>query len=145
MEIMIRPVRESDCASVTAIWRDVLDIRDATEENVSAVYARMAQDDNYVTFVADADGKAVGLVTAVKVLAVGHPGGYVKMNGLGVLPEYRRRGIGRMLMERVEKWAVERGAPYIGLASGIGRTEAHEFYERLGYNKTSYWFRKRLK
>jgi GNAT superfamily N-acetyltransferase len=66
------------------------------------------------------------------------------MNGLGVLPEFQRHGIGRMLMERVEKLAKERGADAIGLASGIRRTGAHEFYERIGYNKTSYWFRKRI-
>ena len=66
------------------------------------------------------------------------------MNGIGVLPEYRRRGIGKMLMDRVEKMAVETGAPYIGLASGLGRTEAHAFYRSLGYRETSFWFRKNL-
>ncbi len=142
--ISVRRVTKSDYAAVAAIWRDVLDIHNATEEHVTAVYEQMAPDDCYCTFVADADGKIVGLAAAVKVLAIGHPGGYVKMNGLGVLPEYRHRGIGRQLMDQVERWAVEQGAPYIGLASGIRREGAHDFYEHLGYRKTSYWFRKNL-
>ncbi len=51
-------------------------------------------------------------------MAIGYPNGYIKMNGLGALPEYRRHGIGRMLMERAEKLAAESGADAIGLASG---------------------------
>ena len=127
MQVTIRPIQESDYAAVSAIWRDVLDIYNATEQSV-----------------AETDGKVAGLVTVVKVLAIGHPGGYIKMNGLGVLPEYRRLGIGKMLMDRVEQLALQEGAPYIGLASGIRRTEAHAFYERLGFQKTSFWFRKNL-
>ena len=144
MQVTIRPIQESDYAAAAAIWRDTLDIRNATEQSISDIYHQMAQDHHYHTFVAETDGTVVGLVTAVKVLAVGHPGGYIKMNGLGVLPEYRRRGIGKMLMTRVEQLAVQEGAPYIGLASGIRRADAHAFYERLGFRKTSFWFRKNL-
>ena len=140
----VRPMTKSDCSAVAAIWRDVLDIPNASEAHVAGIYEQMAPDDRYCTFVADVDGKVVGLAAAVKVLAIGHPGGYVKMNGLGVLPEYRRRGIGKQLMNRVERWAVEQGAPYVGLASGIRRKDAHDFYAHLGYQMTSYWFRKRL-
>ena len=144
MTIVIRKIRQSDYAAVAVIWREVLDIRNATDEHVTETYEAMRDDDCYVTFVAEADGSIVGLATAVKVLAIGHPGGYVKMNGIGVLPEYRRQGIGKRLMEQVEQFAVEQGAPYVGLASGINRVEAHAFYGNSGYQKTSFWFRKSL-
>ena len=145
MEITVRPIQKSDYPAAAAIWRDVLDIINATDESVAETYEQMARDENYATFVAKAQGKVVGLVTAVKVLAVGHPGGYVKMNGLGVIGEYRHQGIGKLLMDRVEEWAVKQGAPYVGLASGIRRTDAHAFYEHIGYQKTSFWFRKNIK
>ncbi len=144
MEIVIRKIGQHDYAAVAAIWREVLDIRNATVEHVTETYEAMRHDDGYVTYVAEADGKIVGLVTAVKVLAIGHPGGYVKMNGIGVLPGYRHQGIGKELMEHVERFAIENGAPYVGLASGISRVEAHAFYGNSGYQKTSYWFRKNL-
>ena len=89
-------------------------------------------------------GEVVGLVTTVFSYAVGHPNGYVKINGLGVRQEYRRKGIGKALLEAAERVAIDSGAPYIGLASGFAREEAHAFYEHNGYQKTSYWFRKRL-
>ena len=144
MKTVIRKIRQRDYRAVAVLWREVLDIRNATDENVTETYETMKHDDRYVTFVAEADGKIVGLATAVNVLAIGHPGGYVKMNGIGVLPEYRHQGIGKTLMEHIEQFAVEQGAPYVGLASGINRAEAHAFYGNIGYQKTSYWFRKSL-
>ncbi len=144
MNIVIRRIRPCDYAAVAVIWREVLDIRNATDEHVTGTYEAMRDDARYATFVAEANGRIVGLAAAVKVLAIGHPGGYVKMNGIGVLPEYRRHGIGKKLMEQVERFAVEQGAPYVGLASGISRAEAHAFYESAGYQKTSFWFRKSL-
>lgn len=141
MSVEIRKIRESDYEAVMHIWNDVLDVP-VTYETLCETYSIMDTDGRYCTFVADIDGIIAGLVTAVHVLAIGHPGGYIKMNGLGVLPEYRGQGLGRMLLEEVERFAVERGAPYVGLASGLRRTDAHEFYEHLGYQKNSYWFRK---
>jgi GNAT superfamily N-acetyltransferase len=104
----------------------------------------MSEDDRYSTFVAEDDGRIVGLVTIVTAMAIGHPNGYTKINGLGVLPEYRYKGIGGMLLKRAEELAIENGTRYIGLASGFNRKEAHAFYEHMGYRKTSYWFRKSL-
>ena len=95
MKIVIRKISQSDVQAAAAIWREVLDVRNATDEIVAETYSVMEQDDRYVTFVAEADGKIAGLAAAVKVLAIGHPGGYVKMNGIGVLPEYRGQGIGK--------------------------------------------------
>ncbi len=144
MKIVIRKIRPCDYAAVAVIWQEVLDIRNATDEHVTETYEAMRDDDRYITFVAEADGMIVGLAAAVKVLAIGHPGGYVKMNGIGVLPEYRHQGIGKKLMEQVEQFALEQDAPYVGLASGISRVEAHAFYGNAGYQKTSFWFRKSL-
>ena len=50
-----------------------------------------------------------------------------------------------MLLEKAEEIAEENGTGYLGLASGLQRETAHAFYEHMGYKKTSYWFRKRLK
>lgn len=142
MQILIREIEPKDYPAVGAIWRDVLDISSATDENVKTTYEQMQSDDRYHTFVAEVDGVVAGLTTTVHALAIGYPNGYIKMNGLAVLPAYQRCGLGRLLMERVEKLAQEQGASAVGLASGFQRTGAHQFYERLGYQKLSYWFRK---
>lgn len=144
MSIVIREIESKDYVSAAAIWRDVLGFSAATDENVTKTYERMKGDSRYCTFVADINGNVVGFATTVESLAIDHPNGYIKMNGLAVLPEYQHRGIGKALMERVEELAKERGASAVGLASGFQRTGAHEFYERLGYRKTSFYFRKNI-
>jgi GNAT superfamily N-acetyltransferase len=142
-EVIIREIRENDYLSVAKIWRDVLDIP-VTDDDLIHTYESMKEDKRYTTYVAESDGTVVGLVTMVTALAIGHPDGYTKINGLGVLPEYRNMGIGRMLLEQAEKVAVQNGTRYLGLASGLMREDAHRFYEHMGYVKTSYWFRKRV-
>lgn len=144
MDIVIREIESKDYSSVAAIWRDVLDYLSVTDKMVTEIHEKMKKDSRYSTFVADADSAVVGFVTTAETLAVGYPNGYMKVNGLAVLPEFQRRGIGKMLMECVEKQANERNLSMIGLASGFQRTDAHEFYEHLGYQKLSFWFRKKV-
>ena len=139
--VLIRKIREEDYEAAAAIWREVLDVP-VSNEDLAQIYRKMAEDDRCFTYVAEADEKIVGLVTGVCVPAVPFPNGYIKMNGLGVIPGYRHKGIGRKLLTQVEKEAAKREVTRIGLATGMGRTEAHAFYESMGYRKTSFWYRK---
>ena len=66
--------------------------------------------------------------------------------GLAVSSEYRRKGIGKALMDRAEKWAMENGISVMRLNSGSSRIEAHEFYRSLdyGFEKEQIRFIKKL-
>jgi GNAT superfamily N-acetyltransferase len=59
----------------------------------------------------------------------------------------RRAGLGRSLMNAAEEWTKERGFATVALTSHIARSNAHAFYERLGYRieATSYLMRKALR
>lgn len=142
--VLIREMESKDYRSVAEIWRNFFDSESVTDESVVQVCEKMKNDSRYRTFVADMNGRVIGFVTTVEALAINMPNGYMKINGLAVLPEYQQRGIGKKLMERVEKLAGERNISLIGLASGFQRKRAHEFYEHLGYQKSSFWFRKRI-
>lgn len=144
MDVIIREIERKDYISVAIIWRDVLGFLSVTDEDAVKTYEKMKGDNRYCTFVAEVNGNVVGLVTTAETLAIDYPNGYIKVNGLAVLPEFQHCGIGKMLMERVETLAGERNISLIGLASGFQRTNAHEFYEHLGYQKLSFWFRKRI-
>ena len=58
-------------------------------------------------------------------------------------PDWRRRGVGRLLMDALEAWGHERGCSYAMLVSGPARREAHAFYAALGYEPCA-GFKKRL-
>jgi len=48
---------------------------------------------------------------------------------------YRRHGIGRKLFDKVETLCIDHACSAIELTSADYRTEAHEFYNRLGFTK----------
>lgn len=53
--------------------------------------------------------------------------------GIAVSHDYKRKGIGKALLQQVEHWARKTGASGIRLVSGAARTEAHAFYRRCGF------------
>ncbi len=141
-EVLIRDLERRDYISLAAVWREAF--VPLTDEALITACKKMEGDSRYRIFVAETDGRVVGFVTTVEALAINLPDGYIQVNSLAVLPEFRHCGIGKMLMNRVEELARERGSSLVELASGFQRTEAHEFYERLGYQKTSFRFSKRM-
>lgn len=56
---------------------------------------------------------------------------------LYVMPEHRRRGIGKALMRYVEDWAVSRGDRQIGLQVFQANQPALNLYQQLGYQTQS--------
>lgn len=57
---------------------------------------------------------------------------------LMVREDRRRNGIGRMLVERFERWTRERGERLVGLAT----RRAAAFYAAIGYEESAAYFRK---
>jgi GNAT superfamily N-acetyltransferase len=48
--------------------------------------------------------------------------------------KYRRKGIGKKIMEMAINYAKEENCYKVVLQSGIKRTTAHKFYEAIGFN-----------
>ena len=67
--------------------------------------------------------------------------------GLVVDADHRGAGVGAALMRHAEQWAREQGYTDVRLHSNVVRTEAHRFYQGLGYQitKTSYVLNKSLR
>jgi GNAT superfamily N-acetyltransferase len=89
-----------------------------------------------VAWVAELDGGVVGLATAHVIRSL-HKSEVVAMLTVLVVDERARgKGIGRVMVQEAEEWAVRCGASAISLTSALRRTEAHDFYRRLGYEHT---------
>jgi ribosomal protein S18 acetylase RimI-like enzyme len=85
--------------------------------------------------VAEADGHLVGAAWTRIIPAYGHIDGNTPELALSVLPEYRGRGIGTALMERLFALLRERGYRRTSL-SVQQNNPAVRLYERLGYRVT---------
>jgi GNAT superfamily N-acetyltransferase len=70
----------------------------------------------------------------------------IEIVGLIVGGRFRRRGVGRALVEQIESWAAELGVETIVVRSNTQRLESHRFYPALGYvaAKQQAVYRKRL-
>lgn len=84
-------------------------------------------------FVAEVNGIVAGYIHAEKYQTL-YFEPMINILGLAVSSAFRRRGIGRMLLKRAERWANEVGIHKIRLNSGASRKEAHSFYRAMGYS-----------
>jgi len=118
----------------------------SSAEDITRRLTRLQLDENQAVFVAvGEDGKVKGWVHVFgSSLVEGDP--EAEVGGLVVDEAYRRTGVGRLLLNRAEEWACEKGLKSVYLRSNIIRKDAHVFYQSLGYTiiKTQYAFRKFL-
>jgi GNAT superfamily N-acetyltransferase len=91
------------------------------------------------TLLADEDGEAVGFALFFHNFStfLGKPGIYLE--DLFVVPEQRGSGIGRALLERLARIAVERDCGRLEWAVLDWNRDAIAFYERLGARPNSEW------
>jgi ribosomal protein S18 acetylase RimI-like enzyme len=57
---------------------------------------------------------------------------------------YRNKGIGKMLLHEIEKLARSKGCKRLELDSAFHRNAAHDFYNKLGFQKRAFLFTKEL-
>ena len=87
----------------------------------------------------------MGFIHALRYDTLHSEGGWDVVS-LAVVPAWQSRGIGRKLLEALEERVLAGGGSYVRLNSRVERTEAHGFYEHLGYDcdKTQKRFIKHL-
>lgn len=62
-------------------------------------------------------------------------GDYTEVKRMYVLPACRGLGLGKQLLEAIEKHIRSRGGTLVRLEAGTAQTEALELYERAGYRR----------
>ena len=110
------------------------------------IFAQMKSDSAYHLLVAvNEDNNVVGSVLGIicKSLAA-HYESFLVIEDVIVDDTLRRAGIGRALFEKIEQIALENTCAYSILVSSGFRTEAHRFYENMGYTESVVGFRKKL-
>ena len=109
-------------------------------ERISAILAN----DRQALVLARCHGKVCGLVALDFMYYLPLGTSTCRVTALVVNADAQRHGIGRQLLRDAERRARLGGAARIELTSGSQRTEAHAFYQRLGFEKTSKRFALRL-
>ncbi|MGI4791496.1 MAG: GNAT family N-acetyltransferase [Janthinobacterium lividum] len=137
--MLIRPMTVDDAQEVAALSGQLG--YPATESQVLDSFQAISAKPDNAFFVAD-NGGVVGWLQVLGVHFLASLAPFAEIGGLVVDAAFRRQGVGRALMAQAEEWAKAQGYAEVRLRSGLHRTDAHQFYERIGYTlaKTNHMF-----
>ena len=110
-----------------------------------AAFDAIAADPNQQLIVAELDGALVGTMQLTIIPGIAFRGAWRgQIEAVRIASHLRGGGYGRQLIE----WAVEqcraRGCRMVQLMSMNTRTDAHRFYERMGWKKSHFGFKLQL-
>ena len=130
---MLRALKVTDVASIYEINKDALGYDFSPEETASQL-DKLSQDPHHflLGFEEPTSHDLLGYVHAEVYESLYSKPGF-NILALAVLPQTQCKGIGKTLLQGLEKEAEKRGYKFIRLNSADHRLSAHAFYERVGY------------
>lgn len=151
MTITFRPATADDLPTIVALLAD--DELSRGRENASlpldpayrAAFDALAADPNHELIVAELDGAVVGTMQLSTLPGIAFRGAWRgQIEAVRVAAHLRGAGLGGAMID----WACERfrarGCRMAQLMSKQDRLAAHRFYERLGWEKSHFGFKRKL-
>lgn len=140
-DLEICKITENDYSDVCSLYNNELNIK-ISQSQFNERAKHILEGNNHDIFAALCSGKVVGFIAVEKAMAIECD--YIKINGIAVKENYQGQGIGSQLIAYAEHYAKEHNIDLIILNSSVRREQAHMFYEKLGFSKSSYSFRKKI-
>lgn len=138
-DVVVRVARRADVpAQVALLVDDHLGRERDDPKDLQPYYDawdEMALDPNTECLVLDLDGRLVGTATLVYSRHLSRKGmRRCTIEEVRVAGDLRGRGLGSILIEACLDMARARGCGVVQLTSHDSRTDAHRFYQRLGFS-----------
>ena len=141
----VRAATEEDIPRILELYNDLTSTGEQSRpslDDVQRVISEIASMPGHELLVAEEDGVVVGTMVLLIVPNLSHGAlPWAIIENVVIDGKYRRRGIGRLLMEYAIKQARKAGCYKVQLLSNKQRHEAHQFYQTLGFETSAYGFR----
>jgi len=114
-----------------------------TLAEAETIFSGIAADPDRALLVATVDGALAGTVDLLLVRPSLTHGGrpWAAVENVVTDRRFRRRGVGRALMEEAARRSREAGCHRLQLLSRVQRTQAHAFYRAIGMEASAQGFR----
>lgn len=137
---MVRPTKRADLGSVAKLMA----VFTGTEPSLREIENRfdlISKHPDQTLWVATVNERVVGLLGFRIRHNLESASQYGEVSIIAVDQNWRKRGVGRLLLDHAEKLARKRKCIGLWLVSGFGREEeAHKFYDRAGFSRTGVRF-----
>lgn len=131
MAINVRPVQKADLSRITDLLAQLG--YPATADQVRGRLNRWLTDRHSVLVAAEVDGAVAGVAALHAIPLLERDESRGRLVALVVDEAYRGHGVGRVLMDRVEREARGLGCRDLEITSARDRAAAQRFYLGLGY------------
>lgn len=133
---IVRDVTERDAGAVARLCTQ-LGYPTRADELPDRI-ARITTDANARAIVAElpSQSAAVGMATIHLRYTLNHAAPLAQLTLLVVDESVRGTGVGRAIVAEAERWVRERGCRRMVVTTALRRSDAHAFYERVGYTHT---------
>ena len=151
MTPVFRTATPADLQAIVALLADdalSLGREDASlplDPRYAAALERILADPNQEQVVAELDGRIIGTMQLTFVPGIAFRGAWRGIiEAVRIASDLRGQGLGAQLIEHGVARCRARGCRMAQLMSQRTRTDAHRFYERLGWTKSHYGFKLKL-
>ena len=125
----IRVMSVSDYDQIFELWQNTPGMGLNTTDDSREGIAKYLKRNPTSCFVAEANGKIVGVIMA------GHDGRRGFIHHTAVLPNFRKQGIGKQLVDHAIAALDKEGIQKVGLAVFTTNATGNEFWENVGFTK----------
>lgn len=115
-------------------------------ESYFTAFEEINQDENHELIVAELNSEVIGTLHLIFLPSLSYQGGLrSQVESVRIDRRFQNKGIGSHMMKYAFQRAQERGAHIMQLTTHNTRTNAHRFYERLGFKSTHAGMKLKLK
>ena len=131
--MLIRTVTPQDATGIAALSVELGYSFPAAQ---TAAHIALLQQSNYdQVYVAVVDEQVIGWIHIFYAVRL-ECGLFCEIGGLIVGRDHQGKGLGKLLVNKAKEWCLSRGCSILRVRSNVKRTDAHEFYQAMGFQKS---------
>jgi glucosamine-phosphate N-acetyltransferase len=140
--LSIRRVTIADFDSILELLKQLWPNKTLDTEGMKEMFSRNLQVPNQHYICAETESKIIGFCSLTIKNNLWQQAFLGNVDELVVDENFRGKGVGRTLLDKIIEIAKSQGCVRIELDSGFHREKAHAFYRSLGFESRAYLFSK---